>query len=46
MPAWPNTSFHDSVYRWEDEQGRVAHATCQELWFDTYHRAMLARKHG
>ena len=35
MPAWPNVSFHDSVYRWEDEQGRVAHATYQEIWFDT-----------
>jgi hypothetical protein len=43
LPAWPNTSFHDSVYRWTDEQGRVAHATYQELWFDTYHQAMKAR---
>jgi hypothetical protein len=43
LPAWPNTSFHDSVYRWEDEQGRVAHATYQELWFDTYHQAMKQR---
>jgi hypothetical protein len=43
LPAWPNTSFHDSVYRWEDEQGRVAHATYQELWFDTYQQAMKQR---
>ena len=21
MPAWPNVSFHDSVYRWTDETG-------------------------
>ncbi|WP_028933740.1 hypothetical protein [Pseudonocardia spinosispora] len=43
LPAWPNTSFHDSVYRWEDEQGRVAHATYQELWFDKYQRHMKQR---
>jgi hypothetical protein len=43
LPAWPNTSFHDSVYRWEDEQGRVTHATYQELWFDRYQQAMKRR---
>jgi len=46
VPAWPNCSFHDSVFRWEDEQGRVAHATYQELWFDTYQRALHAREVG
>lgn len=45
IPAWPNVSFHDSVFRWEDEQGRVAHQTYQEIWFDTYQRAMKARAH-
>ena len=43
LPAWPNTSFHDSVYRWTDEQGRITHATYQELWFDDYQRAMKER---
>lgn len=43
LPAWPNASFHDSVYRWEDDQGRVAHATYQEIWFDTYQKAMKRR---
>jgi hypothetical protein len=43
LPAWPNCSFHDSVFRWEDEEGRVAHATYQELWFDDYQRAMKQR---
>jgi hypothetical protein len=43
LPAWPNTSFHDSVYRWEDERGRVAHSTYQEIWFDTYQLAMKQR---
>lgn len=42
LPAWPNISFHDSVYRWEDESGRVTHATCQEAWFDKYQRLMNA----
>jgi hypothetical protein len=43
IPAWPNVSFRDSVYRWEDERGRVAHATCQEIWFDAFQREMNRR---
>jgi hypothetical protein len=43
MPAWPNVSFRDSVYRWEDESGRVTHSTYQEIWFDAYQRAMKQR---
>jgi hypothetical protein len=43
MPAWPNVTFRDSVYRWEDEQGRVTHSTYQEIWFDAYQRAMNQR---
>lgn len=43
LPAWPNVSFHDSVYRWEAEDGRVAHSTYQEIWFDTYQQAMKRR---
>ena len=46
MPAWPNVSFHDSVYRWTDEPGRVTHATFQELWCDRYQLAMKARAAG
>ena len=40
LPAWPNASFRDSVYRWEDEEGRISHGTYQEIWFDRYHQAM------
>jgi hypothetical protein len=43
IPAWPNVTFRDSVFRWEDEQGRVAHATYQEIWFDAYEREMHSR---
>jgi hypothetical protein len=43
LPAWPNLSFRDSVYRWEDEQGRVTHCTYQEIWFDKYQRARKAQ---
>jgi hypothetical protein len=43
VPAWPNVSFHDSVYRWEDESGRVTHSTYQEIWFDAYQRTMKQR---
>jgi hypothetical protein len=42
VPAWPNVSFHDSVFRWEDERGRVTHQTYQEIWFDTYQHAASA----
>ncbi len=46
MPAWPNASFHDSVYRWTDESGRVTHSTFQELWVDKYQLAMKVRAAG
>lgn len=38
VPAWPGVSFHHSVYRWEDERGRVSYASCQEAWFAAYQR--------
>ena len=44
MHSWPNVGFHDSVYRWTDERGRVAHCTYQEIWFDEYQRAMKAHR--
>ncbi len=43
IPAWPNCSFRDSVYRWQDPQGRITHSTYQEIWFDEYQHAMLRR---
>lgn len=43
IPAWPNVTFRDSVFRWEDEQGRIAHATYQEIWFDAFEREMRRR---
>jgi hypothetical protein len=43
VPAWPNVTFRDSVFRWEDERGRTAHATYQEIWFDAFQRAMHRR---
>jgi hypothetical protein len=43
MFSWPNIGFVDSVYRWEDERGRVTHCTYQEIWWDAYARAMRDR---
>lgn len=43
VPAWPNVVAHDSVYRWQDEQGRVSYQPYQEVWFDIYQRAMRRR---
>lgn len=40
IPAWPNAGFHDSVYRWRDERGRITCCTYQELWADSYQRHM------
>lgn len=44
LPAWPNVAFHDSVYRWESDDGRVTHSTYQEVWFDRYQKAMKRRR--
>jgi len=44
LPAWPNLTFRDSVYRWETEDGRVTHCTYQEIWFDKFQRAMKAKR--
>jgi hypothetical protein len=46
VPAWPDVSAHDSVYRWTDEQGRVCYAPFQEAWFGGYQRALCRRAFG
>jgi hypothetical protein len=38
--AWPNVAFRDSVFRWEDEQGRVTHCTYQEIFWDRFQHKM------
>ena len=38
-----DAGFNDTVFRWEDDRGRVTHCTYQELWADTYQRAMTQR---
>ena len=43
VPAWPNIMAHDSVYRWQDEQGRLSHGPYQEVWSQTYQHAMKHR---
>lgn len=40
IPAWPNFAMNDTVYRWEDERGRVSCGTYQEGWWDAYQRAI------
>jgi hypothetical protein len=39
LPSWWNLSFHDHLYRWVDERGRISHGTYQEVWTDRYQRA-------
>lgn len=43
LPSWWNLTFYDHVYRWEDDRGRVAHCTYQEVWTAAYQREMNAR---
>lgn len=42
-PAWPNVSFHDNVYRWTDDAGRITYCTFQEIWIEKHQRAMRQR---
>jgi len=42
-PSWVNAQACDSVTRWTDAAGRVAHASYQELWFDDFRHLMRAR---
>jgi hypothetical protein len=43
LPSWPNNLFIDSVYRWTDENGRVAYCTYQETWYHRFQRFMRKR---
>jgi hypothetical protein len=43
IPSWPNASTFDSVVRWEDADGRLAHGPCQGVWYDAYQHAMRTR---
>jgi hypothetical protein len=33
LPSWPNNILVDSVFRWEDDQGRISHCAYQEAWY-------------
>ncbi|MGE4425418.1 MAG: tyrosine protein kinase [Solirubrobacteraceae bacterium] len=41
--SWPNIGFRDSVFRWTDDHGRVAHCTYQEIFYDQYVRGVRDR---
>lgn len=44
IPAWPNISLNDSVFRWQDRQGRTTYCTFQEFWCDGFQRAMARHR--
>jgi hypothetical protein len=46
MHSWPNIAFTDSVHRWQDESGRTAYCTYQEIWWDSYQRRMKDSKNA
>lgn len=44
IPAWPNVAAFDSVFRWEDEEGRVAHGPAQSIWNEAVGHALKQRR--
>jgi hypothetical protein len=44
IPTWPNAASFDSVFRWEDENGRIAHGPVQTLWGERAARALKAKR--
>jgi hypothetical protein len=40
LPQWYNASIRDSVYRWEDDQGRISYCTYQEVHYGRFQREM------
>ena len=46
IPTWPNVASFDSVFRWEDEHGRVGHGPVQTLWSERAAHAVKAKRHA
>ena len=44
LPSWPNNTFIDSLYRWTDAVGRVAHCTYQETWYQRFQHVLKTRR--
>jgi hypothetical protein len=44
IPAWPNIASFDSVFRWEDDHGRVTHGPVQSVWNERVQHALKARR--
>jgi hypothetical protein len=44
IPAWPNIASFDSVFRWEDDHGRVTHGPAQSVWNERVQHALKARR--
>jgi hypothetical protein len=43
---WPNISAFDSIYRWEDGDGRIAHGTVQTMHVEAFsHKLKAGRQH-
>jgi hypothetical protein len=42
--AWPHAFAYDSVVRWETDDGRVGHGSCQGIWYEGYQHAMKEKK--
>jgi hypothetical protein len=40
LPSWPNLASYETLFRWEDDQGRIGHGPGQSVWNSTAQRAM------
>jgi hypothetical protein len=43
LPAWPNIAAYETLFRWEDEQGRISHGPGQSVWNHVSQKAMRAK---
>jgi hypothetical protein len=44
IPAWPNVATFDSVFRWEDERGRIAYGPAQSVWNERVQHVLKAKR--
>lgn len=43
LPSWPNLTSYETLFRWEDDRGRIAHGPSQSIWNYAAQKAMRAK---
>jgi len=44
LPSWPNLASFETLFRWEDNEGRVAHGVGQSVWNSRAQQAMKSHR--